>query len=106
MIGSLELWGTVLSFVGGAVLSWDVLTVKKVKTGIGARHLQKIFQEIELGDQLTDDKGQPLRDEESLELWHAKRSLTWMRAGFLLMTLGFLLQILSLLVKPSGSPST
>lgn len=102
MIGNLELWGAVLSFAGGAALSWEALTVKKVKAGIGARHLQRIFQEIGLQDQLTDDKGKPLGGEEELQLWHTRRSLGWTRAGFILMTLGFLLQVLSFCIKPSG----
>jgi len=103
MIRSLEFWGAVLNFLGGAILSWDILTTKRIKTRIGAQHLQKIFQQVGLGDKLTDDEGKPLTDEDQLLLWHASRSLGWARAGFIMMTLGFLLEILSLWIKyPSG----
>ncbi len=94
MISNLELCGT--------VLSWDALTVKKVKAEIGARHLREIFQEVGLLDRLTDNKGTPLKDEEEVQLWHARRSLPWTRTGFILMTLGFFLEILNFWVKPSG----
>lgn len=99
---NLELCGTVLNFLGGAVLSWDALTVKKVKTEIGARHLREIFQGVGLLDRLTDNKGIPLKDEEEVQLWRARRSLPWTRTGFILMTLGFFLEILNYWVNPSG----
>jgi hypothetical protein len=44
---------------------------------------------------LTDEAGRPLTTEGAMQLWMAKNSTRWAWLGFLLMTAGFVLQILA-----------
>jgi len=92
----LALYGKIASFAGGLMLSWDALTVqRRIKIEAGAHKLQDILNNAGLGDQLKDRRGQSLKSEERLQLWLARRSLPWTQLGFILMTLGFLLDLVS-----------
>jgi hypothetical protein len=94
MAYDLALCGKIVSFLGGATLSLDALTVRRrIKIEAGAQQLQAIFAKVGLENQLKDGRGRALNDNEVLQLWLAKRSLPWTQVGFILMTLGFLVDL-------------
>jgi hypothetical protein len=87
----LDVLGGVLMFVGGLVLTVDALTVRRrARRDRGATILNEILQ----GDNPVKDlEGRSLQDRTNLELWLSRAPLrrTWI--GFLLTTLGFLLDL-------------
>jgi hypothetical protein len=94
----LDVLGSILNFVGGVILIWDALSVRKVLAEAGARQLQEGLEKVGLGDLLTF-KGQPLSDATTFQLWSSKRSRHWAWIGLLVMTGGFLLDILAKALK-------
>jgi hypothetical protein len=91
---SFELFGAILSFLGGAFLSIDALRARRrIRVESGAKAFMKILDAHDKKDLLTDDDGKPLSSETALQLWLARQSTRWAWVGFLLMTAGFVLQI-------------
>ena len=94
----LDILGSVLNFVGGVILTWDALSVRKVLAEAGARQIQEGLQKAGLGELLTF-KGQPLSDATTFQLWSSRRSRLWARVGLVVMTIGFLVDILVKVLK-------
>lgn len=91
---SLELFGKILSFLGGILLTLEALTVKKqIQVRAGAHAFQRDLESAGLGDRLVDSKGRPLRDEQILEIQLTKPFVILTRVGIALVTTGFLLEI-------------
>lgn len=91
---SLELWGSILNFAGGALLSYDPLYAKRrVFAESGARLFLRAARKLKVKNLKTAD-GLPVDSEENLQIAAAERSETLARYGFLVMTLGFLLDLL------------
>ena len=60
---SWDVISSILNFVGGVILTWDALSVRKIQVEAGARHLQEgLEKEAGLGDLLTY-KGRSLSQE-------------------------------------------
>ena len=95
MNSALDFWGSALSFAGGVVLTWETLSVKRqIKEESGARQLLEALAKIGAPDALKDANGRPISQERALQLWFAQRSLRWGWVGFVLMTVGFLLEMI------------
>jgi hypothetical protein len=91
----LDLVGSILNFIGGAFLTWDALTVrKKIKGESGIRDLQEALEKKGAGDLLTHD-GHPLGNEQTFQVWLSLPSLVRTKIGFLLITVGFLLDLIT-----------
>jgi len=100
MATSLELYSAVLSFLGGALLSFDALRARRrIRAESGAKALLKILKAHNADSVLTDNAGRALNSETELQLWLAAHSTKWAWLGFLLMTAGFVLQIVVALTK-------
>jgi hypothetical protein len=97
---SLELYSAVLSFLGGGLLSFDALRARqRIRTESGAKTFLNILKALNENNLITDDSGKQLSSETALELWLARQSTKWAWLGFVLMTAGFVLQILVALSK-------
>jgi hypothetical protein len=97
---SLELYSAVLSFLGGGLLSFDALRARqRIRTESGAKTFLNILKALNENNLITDDSGKQLSSETALELWLARQSTKWAWLGFVLMTAGFVLQILVALTK-------
>ena len=94
----LDVLSSILNFAGGVILTWDALSVRKIQVEAGSRHLQEGLAEAGLGDLLTF-KGRSVRDETTFQLWASRRSRLWALIGLLVMTAGFLLDILAKTLK-------
>jgi len=91
----LDLVSSIMNFLGGAFLTWDALYIKqRIQAETGIRRLQEGLEELGAGDLLTYH-GKPLKEGETLQFWLASRPLRWTKIGFVLMTLGFLLDCLA-----------
>lgn len=94
-LASLELWGSILNFAGGALLSYDPLYAKRrVFAESGAKFFLQVARRLKLKN-LKTAGGQPVDSEENLQIAAAERSETLARYGFLIMTIGFLLDLLA-----------
>ncbi|MBZ5705794.1 MAG: hypothetical protein LAN63_10605 [Acidobacteriia bacterium] len=99
-MASLEIWSSLLTFAGGSLLTLDALFAgKRISTENGAKRLQSTFKKKKSGFTLKDESGNPLGTETALSLWLAKEALHWSWAGYLLLTVGFVLDFLSKIGK-------
>lgn len=95
MSGSLEVISSIMNFAGGAFLTWDALYIKqKIQAKTGIQRLQEGLAEMGAGDLLTH-RGKPLKEGQTFQLWLSSRPLRWTKIGFALMTLGFLLDLVT-----------
>lgn len=93
--GSLEIWGSILNFAGGALLSYDPLYAKRrVLAESGAKLFLGVAMRLKLKN-LKTASGEPLDSEERLQTASAERSEKLARYGFVVMTAGFLLDLLA-----------
>lgn len=100
---SFELASAVLSFLGGGLLSVDALRARqRIRAENGAKAFLKIMNAHSAGDLITDERGGQLSSESALQLWLSRQSTKWAWFGFVLMTFGFVLQILAALTKAQG----
>jgi len=97
---SLELFSAILSFLGGAFLSIDALRSReRIRAESGASKFLEVLKK-ETATDLRDEHGAPLKSEAALRLWLTNQSTRWAWLGFALMTVGFVLQILAVLMRP------
>ncbi len=88
---SLDLVSSFVNFAGGACLTWDALYIKqRIQAETGIRRLQEGLAEMGEGDLLTY-RGKTLSEGKTFQLWLSSRPLRLTKIGFVLMTLGFLL---------------
>ncbi len=96
MAQKLEIAASFLTFAGSAVLLIDILCIRhRISAESGARKLLRILSERGVGEVLTDKKGNPLSSEKALQLWFAGPTLLWGRVGLLLLTLGFIFDLVA-----------
>lgn len=89
-----ELAASVCGFLGGSVLSLDaLLALRHVRQERGKESLQEAVNKTT--GQYVDSKGRLLNSVYRLQLWFAKRSVGSARLGFALVTVGFLLDLIS-----------
>lgn len=100
----LGLSGSVLNFAGGAFLVYDSLRArKKTLAHFGRRKLAESNAKSSGGSPLYETPdGKPLATELDWELWHTELALKWTWVGFLLISAGFLLDIIGRLVCPAS----
>jgi hypothetical protein len=87
-----EISAAVLGFAGAALLSVDAILGKRRVFQEAGKNAAQEGAEM-AGATYVDDRGQPIRGESGIKLWFAARSQRWNRAGFLLMTAGFLMDL-------------
>ena len=93
---SLSLLGAFLMFLGGAFLTIYALTIRKrIKTDRGATILNEILRS---DNPIKDLGGRTVQDRNNLELWLSRGTFRRAWIGFLLTTIGFLLDLVSKLV--------
>jgi len=90
----LELWGSVLTFLGGTLLVIDTFSPVRALLLEGGKEKWNwlVSQLRPVGDKAASTQPPPANDEQALR--HATRSQRVTRAGFSLITLGFLLDLL------------
>jgi hypothetical protein len=99
-MASLEIWSSLLTFAGGTLLTLDALLAgKRISTEKGALRLQQGLKKKKSDFTLRDENDKPLRTETALSLWLAREALHWSWAGYLLLTVGFVLDFLSKIGK-------
>lgn len=90
------LLGSVITFCGGALLSIDsVLVARHLRTQKGGEALLRGLERHGVRGILVDDKGSPLVTPTQLQLWLLRGPQNRAIFGFLLVTSGFLLEIMS-----------
>jgi hypothetical protein len=105
-ISYLGLTGAVLNFFGGAFLVYDSLRPRsKNFAAAGAKEFaeeqQKRLREGKKALYETHDN-KPLATELQWTVWLGQRSLQWTWVGFLLMSLGFLLDVFNRIFYPGS----
>jgi hypothetical protein len=104
-MATLEIWSSVLAFMGGTLLTLDALLVgTRIRTERGAQRLKRALEERKKRGEsksftLKDENGKALRTETELSLWLAKTTLHWAWEGYLLITAGFVLDFISKIRK-------
>jgi hypothetical protein len=89
-----EILGSILSFVGGGILSLDALcAVGRVYQETGHEAVQDAVREA--NGQYVDKDGKPAWSRLRARLWFAQNSAALAKLGFSVMTFGFLLDMLS-----------
>jgi hypothetical protein len=98
---ALELLGSLLTFAGGAILTWDALMVRRrILSERGIQDIQDRLEKAGAGDILTY-KGRPLSEQINLQLLLAEKTLIRTRVGLGLVTAGFLFDFLGKLAGES-----
>ena len=93
-IERLELWSAIFTFVGGAFLLVDTFSpVREVLLKGGKKKWEWASSRLGLKSQTTRPEGPPSNDPAALH--HAQRSQFITRGGFILITLGFLLDLMA-----------
>ena len=99
MHNGLEIAGSIISFAGAGWLSIDSLRLRQhIRTEAGAMKLLPRLKRAGMEKILTDAEGKPLNSEEALRLWFAASTVTWNWAGFVLITVGFGLDLAGRLI--------
>ena len=89
-----QVLASTLNFLGGGVLCWDTLRVRRnLREKAGAQKIARILDLLASKVTLTDEKGNPLNTEQAIDQWLAGRTFTLGWLGFVLMTLGFLVDL-------------
>jgi hypothetical protein len=101
-MATLEICSSLLTFAGGTLLTLDALLIgRRIRTERGARRLQRALEKRKKSAPeyrsftLKDENGKPLKTETELSLWLAKTTLHWAWRGYLLMTAGFVLDLIA-----------
>ena len=90
----LELAASSLGFLGGLVLSLDaIFAVRRARSERGKKAVGEAVQKAQ--SEYVDDHDKVLTSAYALQLLFARRSAFSARIGFGLMTLGFLLDLIS-----------
>ncbi len=87
--------GSCLSFAGGAILSWDALTVVRgTKTSRGAEQFFQLKEQMGVRVTVCGKDGAAYESATDVQLGVAQRKFQLTLAGFVLMALGFLVDLL------------
>jgi hypothetical protein len=92
----LEILVSIINFFGAAILCADALRIKRsVKEKAGAEKLVQYLRSAGKSDLISDEKGKPLDSQHALDEWLAGRTLRLGWVGFMLITLGFLIDLIA-----------
>jgi hypothetical protein len=98
----LEILVPMLNFSGAAVLCVDALRIKRnIGEKAGAEKLVRYLRSVGKSDLITDERGKPLDSPRAIDEWLAGRTLRLGWLGFVLIALGFLLDLLNKLFVSS-----
>src|SRR5262245_27392056 len=98
----LEILVPILNFSGAAILCVDALRIKRnVKEKAGAEKLVQYLQSVGKPGLITDERGKPLDSKPAIDEWLAGRTLRLGWVGFILLALGFFLDLLIKVTAPS-----
>ena len=90
----LDALSSLLSFIGAAVLSVDALRIRrKAKQKRGMEKLVEAIRRSGADGVLYDDNGTPLETAKDIEGWFSGREFRMALGGFLLLAVGFALDI-------------
>jgi hypothetical protein len=103
-ISYLGICGAGLNFAGGAFLVYEALRLpRKVLAAYGARAAaEDEAQKTGKPARYVDDKGKPLKNLLDWEIWMSKKVQYRNWFGFSLVTVGFLLDLLSRIFEGAG----
>lgn len=88
--------GACLSFGGGAILSWDALTVVRgTKAGTGAEQFFKVKEKLGVKVTVCDKDGKAYDSAADVHVGVAQRKLRLTLIGFSVMALGFLVDLVA-----------
>ena len=98
----LEILVPILNFSGAAILCVDALRIKRnIKVKAGAEKLVQYLRSVGESNLITDERGKPLDSQRALDEWLAGLTLRLGWVGFVLIALGFLLDLITKLMAPS-----
>jgi len=101
MAPCLEISSSLVAFVGGALLTRESLRVRgRIRAESGLERLRQILEAERAGGVLTDKDGKSLDSKEALQLWFAERTVRYSWVGFILVSLGFILDLIAKLIRP------
>jgi hypothetical protein len=93
---TLEIIVPIFNFSGAAILCIDALRIKQnIKEKVGAKELLDYLQAFNKPGAVRDEQGKPLDSQEAIDKWLAHRSLQFGWIGFILLALGFLLDLIA-----------
>lgn len=95
MAKPLEILVSALNFAGAAILCLDALRIRRnLKEKAGAEKLVQYMRSVGQSKLLTDERGNPLDSERAVDDWLAGRTLRLGWFGFVLIAIGFLLDLI------------
>ena len=89
-----EISASILGFAGAALLSVDAIYGSRRVLQEEGKNAAREGAEKHKGTLVDPHKSQPVQGESGVKIWFAKRSQKWNRLGFLLMTAGFLVDLM------------
>ena len=98
----IEIIVPILNFSGAAILAIDALRVQRnIKEKAGAEKLVQYLRSVGESKLVTDERGKPLDSQRSIDEWLAGRTLRFGWLGFVLISLGFLVELITKLAASS-----
>jgi hypothetical protein len=98
----LEILVPILNFSGAAILCVDALRIKRsIKEKAGAERLVQYLRSVGQSGLIRDEQGRLLDSHRALDEWLARRTLRLGWIGFVLIALGFLLDLINKVLAPS-----
>jgi len=88
-----EVSAAVLGFAGAALLSIDAIYGEQRALQEEGKNAAREAAEDHQATLVDPHGNQPIEGESGVKVWFAKRSQKWNRMGFLLMTAGFLVDL-------------
>lgn len=100
MAPCIEIFSSALAFAGGVFLTIESLCVRsRIRAQSGLDRLRDILDKTNAGKVLTDKHGKSLDSKGALQLWFAERTVRYSWVGFILVTLGFVLDLIAKLIR-------
>ena len=95
-----EIAGSSVTFIGTVWLAIDALRARKhVRSQEGAKALSEIMRNAGVVGSLKDKKGNSLDSDQALNLWFAKRTVTWNWIALIIIAIGFMLDIIGKIIS-------
>jgi len=101
MAPCIEIASSLVAFAGAAFLTYESLVVRRrIRAQSGLERLRDILNKEGAGKVLTGKHGESLDSTEALQLWFAERTVRYSWVGFILVSLGFVLDLVAKLIRP------
>ena len=89
-----EISASVLGFAGGALLSFDAIYGRQRLLQEEGKNAAREGAEEHRATFVDPHRSKPIAGESGVRIWFAERSQRWNRMGFLLLTAGFLIDLI------------